>query len=69
MPVIPDLKDNEFEITVLCPVGACLFQHTYAYDNRLKDSSKDVIEVKGRIVEMVTKAHKDGNHVKTGIKG
>lgn len=65
MPVTPDLKDNEFEITVLCPIGACLFQHTYAYDNGLLElPASDLIDVKGRITEMVTKAHKEGGHAK-----
>lgn len=66
MPVTKDLQPNEFEITVVCPVGNCLVQHTYAYKIELKDIPGGIKEVKGRIAEMVLKAHKDGKH---NVKG
>lgn len=63
MPITPDLKPNEFELTALCPVGACFVQTTYAFVNDLKKASADYRRMaKENMVKNMTEAHKEGRH-------
>lgn len=63
MAITPDLKDWEFEITNLCPVGACLTKYTFAYSKEVKKRPKDVKEIKARMLKLMTKDHNEGKHV------
>lgn len=63
MPVTPDLLPNEFELTALCPVGACFVQHTYAFNKDLKNLPANYRkQAKADIVKRMTEAHDKGKH-------
>lgn len=62
MPITKDLKPTEFELTVLCPVGICLAQHTYAFDKDLKKMPTQLKEAKARMNELTENAHRAGKH-------
>ena len=62
MPITKDLKPTEFELTVLCPVGVCIAQHTYAFDKELKNHLAQLKGAKEEIMRRTIKTHKDGKH-------
>lgn len=63
MAITPDLKADEFEIVNTCPIGKCIVVTAFAYSKALLEQpTSDIKEVKGRIQEMMIKAHKDGKH-------
>lgn len=62
MPITPDLKPTEFEITDLCPIADCRVQTTFAFSRELLKSPKDLAEVKRLLVDSQVKAHKEGKH-------
>lgn len=65
MSITPDLKPDEFELTVTCPVGACFVQYTCAYSKLvLKQNSDFRKQVKQNMIADVTKQHEDGRHKK-----
>lgn len=59
----PDLKPDEFELTVTCPVGACFTQCTYAYSREvLKENTQFRIGLKDSMIDNTRKQHEDGRH-------
>jgi len=59
----PNLKPDEFELTVTCPVGACFAQCTYAFSKDvLRENAKFREEVKKNIVIYAEKSHNSGMH-------
>lgn len=62
MPVTKDLKPDEFEITTVCPVGACLAQHTYTYSEELKKHRQQLKAAKAMLFQQVKNAHIAGKH-------
>ena len=62
MPITKDLKPTEFEFTLLCPVGVCLAQHTYAFDKELIKHLAQLKGAKEHAMKMTIKAHKEGKH-------
>lgn len=62
MAITKDLKPTEFELTVLCPVAACIAQHTYAFDRELKDHLAQLKAAKEDMMRRAIKAHKEGKH-------
>lgn len=63
MSITPNLKPDEFEVTILCPVGACRVQSTFAFHkDLLKEPNASMVEAKRRINQMSIDAHKEGKH-------
>lgn len=62
MPITKDLQPDEFELTVLCPIGSCIVQHTYAFNKKVKTVPGGIKEIKGKMINLTTKAHKEGRH-------
>lgn len=62
MPITKDLKPDEFEFTMLCPVGVCLAQHTYAFNKDLKNHLAQLKSAKENAMRLTIKAHKEGKH-------
>lgn len=64
-PITPDLKPDEFELTVTCPVGACYAQCTFAFSREvLKENADFRKQIKQNNLDMATKQHNDGRHKK-----
>lgn len=63
MSVTPDLKPNEFELTVTCPTGACFAQYTCGYNRLvLEQNASFRKQIKKQMLDDVTKQHTDGRH-------
>lgn len=59
----PDLKPDEFELTVTCPIGTCFAQCTYAFSKEvLKENANYRTQIKENIISMTVKQHEDGRH-------
>lgn len=63
MSITPNLPDDEFELTVTCPIGACFAQYTCAYKKLvLKENNNFRIQIKQQMITDVRKQHEDGRH-------
>lgn len=66
-PITPNLPDDQFELTLLCPIGHCFAQHTYAFSKDvLKENRQYRKQVKENMVANITKAHTEGRHIRKG---
>lgn len=62
---------DEFEMTVTCPVGACIAQCTYAYKKLvLQQNASFLKQVKADMLRFATESHNSGRHelIKKGAK-
>lgn len=63
MSITPDLRPDEFELTVTCPIGPCFVQYTCAYSREvLKQNASFRTQVKQNMMTDVKKQHEDGRH-------
>lgn len=63
MPVTPDLKDNEFEVTIHCPVGECPAIIAWVYDKK-HDNPKDIAAARKIMKTKAKQQHSVGGHLK-----
>jgi hypothetical protein len=59
MPVTPDLKPNEVEVTMPCPVAGCKAVTTCAWHESAKEQMGFV---KNRQRQLMIKSHNEGKH-------
>lgn len=69
MPVTPNLQPDEFEITAICPVGACLAQTTCAFSRQVLTQASYIKDAKEQMMKTIIKAHENGKHKRDQANG
>lgn len=59
MSIVSDLKENEYEVTIDCPVVGCPAKTTCAFDLIAKTKPK---EVNRKMLEVIMRSHQEGRH-------